>query len=269
MLITALVTSIGIIGIEIFLVRTGLEGSFAAIIPLAALSGIMAISTIITFFVQLINHRKRTKQLINNYRARLEETEKQLQVLQWKEQQSGIDLYPPLVLPPNLPAPYENLRMMPLLNRPLDDSDIGLWARRQIDPDFLQVRIGMGKQKATFQIRSNTSIDNFTMKNSNAHELMKWSEYAQGLNSTYESVMMPSTIKLDSGSPVAIVGSQQRLSQARELTRAMVGQLAYHHSPEDVRIIVLAPQSQESMAMDDWLTSFNHLRSAQIQRYSK
>jgi DNA segregation ATPase FtsK/SpoIIIE-like protein len=66
-------------------------------------------------------------------------------------------------------------------------------------------------------------------------------------------------MKLDIASPVAIVGSQQRLTQAREVVHAIISQLVYHHSPEDVRLIVLAPQSQEKSWR--WATFLPHTRA--------
>jgi len=56
-------------------------------------------------------------------------------------------------------------------------------------------------------------------------------------------------VKLDTNSPVTIVGSQQRLARARELAHAIVNQLVYHHSPEDVRIISVSPLKRPELTL--------------------
>lgn len=239
MLITSLFSIIGIITIEVVISRGGNSGFNS--LPFVALSGIMGLSSGLSFFVQLIVARRRASHLLKAYQQRLQEIEKQLQALQWKERQACIDLHPPFVLPsPPLQA-YEQLQILPLIQRTLNNQDVGLWARRPIDPDFLTARIGMGRRQATFKIRS-ASLENYIAIPS---KLDAYKEYARGLVEQYESLVAPFTVKLDTSSPVTIVGSWQRLTRARELMHAIVSQLVYHHSPEDLRIIVLAPQSQQ------------------------
>ncbi len=46
-----------------------------------------------------------------------------------------------------------------VIQRALNDQDVGLWARRQADPDFLTARIGMGSRQAAFKIRG-ASLEN-------------------------------------------------------------------------------------------------------------
>ena len=239
MLITSLFSIVGIVAIELVISRAGSSGINS--LPFVALSSIMGLGSFISFIVQLTIARRKTRYLLNAYQKRLQEIEKQLQVLQWKERQACIDLNPPFVLPSPPPPAYEQLTILPLIQRTLNDQDVGLWARRQADPDFLTARLGMGGRQATFKIRS-TSLENRIAVPS---KLDICNEYARRLGEQYESIVVPSTVKLDTNSPVTIVGSQQRLTRARELAHAIVNQLVYHHSPEDVRIIVLAPQSQE------------------------
>ena len=250
MLFTSLFSVVGILAIELFISRGG--GFNTNYLPFVALSGIMGIGTFISFIVQLIIARRRTRYLLNAYQKRLLEIEKQLEVLQWKERQACIDLNPPFVLPSSPHSAYEQLTLLPLIQRPLNEQDVGLWARRQTDPDFLTTRIGLGKRQATFKIRSNSSENRIATPN----KLDNCIEYARKMVEQYESIVVPFPVKLDSNSPVAIVGSQQRLARARELAHAIVSQLIYHHSPEDVRIIVLAPQSQERAWQ--WTTVLPH-----------
>lgn len=250
MLITSLFSIIGILTIELVISHGGSSSINA--LPFVALSGIMGIGTLVSFVVQLVIARRRTRYLLAAYQKRLQEIEKQLQMLQWKERQACIDLNPPFVPSSSSLSAHEQLKVLPLSRRSLNDQDVGLWARRQMDPDFLTVRIGMGGRKATFTIRSNPSENRIVVPN----KLEVCNEYARRLTEQYESIVVPTTVKLDSTSPVAIVGSQHRLAHARELARAIVSQLVYHHSPEDVRIIVLAPQSQARVWQ--WTTLLPH-----------
>lgn len=250
MLITSLFSIVGIVTIELVISRSG--GSGINSLPFVALSSIMGLGTLISFVIQLIIARRKTRYLLRAYQQRLEEIEKRLQALQWKERQASIDLNPPFVLLPPSHAAYEQLTILPLIQRSLNNQDVGLWARRQADPDFLIARIGMGSQPATFKMRG-TSLEN---RIAVPNKLDICNEYARRLAEQYESMVAPVTLKLDTSSPVTIVGSLQRLAYARELMHAIIGQLVYHHSPEDMRIIVLAPQSQE-MAWH-WATILPH-----------
>ncbi len=249
-LFTSLFSIIGIIVIEVILSHGGNGGINT--LPFVALSGIMGLGSFASFIVQTIIARRRTRYLLHAYQQRLQEIEKQLQSLQWKERQASLDLNPPFVLPSSPSPAYEQLTTLPLIQRTLNEQDVGLWARRQTDPDFLTARIGMGRRKATFTIRSGSLENRIAVPN----KLDICIEYARRLTEQYESLVAPSTLKLDTSSPVAIVGSHQRLKHARELAHAIVSQLVYHHSPEDVRIIVIAPQSQEKAWR--WTTILPH-----------
>lgn len=250
MLITSLFSIVGIVAIELVISRSGSSGINS--LPFVALSSIMGLGSLISFVVQLVIARRKTRYLLRAYRRRLEEIEKHLQALQWKERQACIDLNPPFVLLSDAHPAYEQLTFLPLIQRTLNDQDVGLWARRQLDPDFLTVRIGMGSRPATFKMRG-TSLEN---RIAVPNKLDICNEYARSLAEQYESIVVPVTLKLDTLSPVTIIGSQQRLMRARELMHVIVSQLVYHHSPEDVRIIVLAPQSQE--VAWQWATILPH-----------
>ena len=239
MMVTSLFSIFGIIIVELVLSHTG---SGSSLLPFVGLSAIMGGASLTSFIVQWISARRRTKYLITAYQKRLQEIEKQLQLLQWKEQQACVDLNPPLMPPSAPPTTEEQVTVVPLIQRPLNDHDVGLWARRPLDPDFLSTRLGTGKRSATFKIRAPQLENRIAIPG----KLDRVNEFALQLVTQYASLLAPYALKLDSSSPVAIIGSQQHLLRARELARMIVCQLAYHHSPEDVRIIILAPQSQEA-----------------------
>ena len=241
MIITSLFSILGIVVVESVLSHSSTTDS--GLFTFMALSIMMGGSSLISFFVQWIMARRRMNHLIRVYQKKLQEIEQRLQVLQWKEQQACFDLNPPFLPPADHFAAFEQVTIMPLIQRTLTDQDVGLWVRRQTDPDFLQVRIGIGKQPATFKLRSSQLENKISLPN----RLDRSNAFALALLTRYEMLDVPCTIKLDSSSPVALIGSQQHLSSTRELARAIVSQLAYHHSPEDVRVIILAPASQAAL----------------------
>lgn len=234
--------------------RNGAGGSTTFILPFIAISGVMALSSVARYITQVISVRRRSKILVSSYKKKLEEAEKQLQFLRWQEQQASVELDPPFIMTTSPAEYYEHLDVTALIQRSLNERDLHLWSRRPDDPDFLSVRLGIGNRQASFSVKGSQNSTQITMPS----KLDSYNEYARTLLEKYDSLAAPLTVKLDGFSPVSIVGSQQKTFQARELARAMLCQLVYHHSPEDVRVIVMAPQSQE-MAWQ-WTTVLPHTR---------
>ncbi len=229
----------------------GGQGGF--IVVFIAMSAFAAIGSLATFIIQISNTRRQKRYLRRAYTEKLQEVEKQLVLLQLKERQARIDLDPPFIqLDSGSPA-YEHLRVVPLIMRSYNEQDIQLWSRRPDDPDFLTTRIGMGNRPATFTTRGEESN---TIALPGPFDEMK--AQARSLAADYASLVAPITVKLEEHGPVAIASSPYGLEQARNLAHTLVSQLVYHHSPEDVRVIVLAPKSQE--AQWQWATILPHTR---------
>ena len=201
--------------------RNNLGSSTTFILPFIAISGVMALSTLVRYLIQVISVRRRTKILLRNYRKKLEETEKQLQFLRHQEQQANVELNPPFIMPVPQPEYYEHLNLTALIQSSLNEQDLHLWSRRPDDPDFLSLRLGIGNRRASFSVRGNQNATQITMPG----KLDIHNEYARSLLENYVSLAAPLTVKLDEYSPVSIVGSQQKIFRARDLMRAMLCQL--------------------------------------------
>ena len=221
-------------------------------LPFLAISGMMALGTLTSYSVQFIGTRRQIKRYLASYRRKLEEAEERLQALQLQERQARIEQDPPFVLPAASPEWYQELSIRPLIEQRFDDQNVSLWARRPDDPDFLSVRVGMGLRPASFSVHRNMHHDRLDVD----RQLEEQNAYAQQLQEKYKQVMVPLTVSLPEQGPIALVGSKERLTRARNALHAMVGQIAYHHSPEDVRIIILAPRSQENAW--HWATLLPH-----------
>ena len=165
----------------------------------------------------------------------------QLSFLQLKEQQARVGLDPPFAPLATPTSSSDHSTVRPLVQRSCDEQDMDLWSRRPDDPDFLSVRVGMGRCSTTYQVKGERDKKKVALPD----VFEPLNAYASGLVENYASLVAPLKIKLNEQSPLAIVSAAGKLSQARELAHSIVGNLAYHHSPEDVRIIILAPHSQE------------------------
>jgi DNA segregation ATPase FtsK/SpoIIIE-like protein len=232
-------------------------------VPLMIISGCMALSALITLIGQSIQTQCSTKQMLKRYHKQLQETEAQLKLYQWKERKASMDLNPPLAQCDFKSIFYELLDVKPLLQHTFDEQNISLWAHRPEDADFLQVRIGIEQHPTTYHIQDKPSENESTTSvHADSHEDAKLSsiaskrnlqraraasmEYAREIVTKYAQIYAPSLIDLSRQSPIGIVGPGSRLSAARGLMHAIISQVVYHHSPEDVRIIILAPRSQEA-----------------------
>ena len=222
------------------------------LVGLLAMSAFMALGSLITFSYQWIPARRRLKRLRLAYIKKVQEVELSLQMLERQDRQGRIELDPPFMLPNGASSTYKDVAIVPIFQRSLTNQDMGLWARRPDDPDFLSVRLGMGNCSPSFKLHSSRSspIANMPVFFVRMHDRV------EALLEQYASLVSPITVSLSEHGPVAITGTAHRLAQGRALAYAMVCQIAYHHSPEDVRIIILAPESQA--AAWEWTAYLPH-----------
>ncbi|HLJ34360.1 MAG TPA: FtsK/SpoIIIE domain-containing protein, partial [Ktedonobacteraceae bacterium] len=250
--IITLLLSVAGIGVSGFIFSKISNGSNLFIIAFLAMGAFAAIGSLLTFAAQARTVRKQRKYLLAAYKMELRKTERQLQFLQHKERQARIELDPPFVSPETATSCYDDLSVQALVTRDYSDQDMTLWSRRSADPDFLNVRIGMGNQPASFEVTGEQDKARITLPN----VFDTCNAYAAALMQKYRSLIAPIMVKLNEHGPLAITGSARHLGKARELARAITCQLVYHHSPEDVRIIVLAPAAQT--AAWQWATVVPH-----------
>jgi DNA segregation ATPase FtsK/SpoIIIE-like protein len=221
-------------------------------VGLLAMSGFMALSSLTTFLYQWIPARRRLKRLRAIYIKRVYDAEQRLLMLEQQERQSRLELDPPFFLPDEPSRLYDAVSLVPIIERSFTNQDMQLWARRPDDPDFLSVRVGMGNCSPAFKVSASRSsvASNLPMA------FVRMNDKVEELVERYSSITSPITVSLSKHGPVAITGTANRLAQARALVYAMACQMVYHHSPEDVRIIVLAPESQA--AAWEWTMHLPH-----------
>lgn len=250
--IITLLLSVAGIGVSGFIFSKISNGSNLFIFAFLAMGVFAAVGSLLTFAAQARTVRKQRKYLLAAYKTELRKTERQLQFLQHKERQARIELDPPFVPPTTATSCYDDISVQALVTRDYSDQDMPLWSRRPADLDFLNVRVGMGNQPASFEVTGDQDKARITLPN----VFDTCNAYAAALMQKYRSLVAPITVKLNEHGPLAITGSGRNLGQARGLARAIACQLVYHHSPEDVRIIVLAPASQT--AAWQWATVVPH-----------
>ncbi len=252
LLITLLFSTIGMAFYAFIfsLITSGMNRLF--FVGLLAMSGFMALGALITCLYQWLPARRRLKQLSTIYSKKVHDAEQRLRVLEQQERQGRIELDPPFFLPDEVARLYNAIPLVPIIERSFTNQDMHLWARRPNDPDFLSVRIGMGNCSPTFKVSACRS----SMASNLPTSFVRMNDRVEELVGKYSSIISPITVSLSQHGPVAITGNANKLAQARALAYAMTCQIVYHHSPEDVRIIVLAPESQA--AAWEWATRLSH-----------
>lgn len=249
---------IAITMVEFVFIRFNTGNTNVYAMPLIVISGCMALSALITLIGHSVRAYRSGKYVLKRYQTQLQETEAQLKLCQWKERKAAMELNPPLAQYDFKSIYYELLDIKPLLQHTFDEQNISLWARRPEDADFLQVRIGIAQRSTTYHIQEKSleseettltyldkfEISNVPYKNSAQRARATSMEYARAIATQYAQIYAPSLVYLSQQSPIGIVGPGSRLPAARDLMHAIISQVVYHHSPEDVRIIIIAPRSQ-------------------------
>ena len=259
--------------IEFVFIRLKTASTNIYSIPLIVMSGCLALSALITLLGQSLRTHRGAKYALKHYQKQLQEAEAQLKLYQWKERKAAMELNPPLAQYDFKSVFYELLDIKPLLQHTFDEQNLSLWARRPEDEDFLQIRIGIEQHATTYRIENKQpgnensestyayidhkpQTSNIASKSNAQKVRAELMAYAQEIMTKYAQIYAPSLLNLSQQSPIGIVGPGSRLSEARGLMHAMISQIVYHHSPEDVRIIILAPRSQETAWQ--WTTMLPH-----------
>lgn len=105
-----------------------------------------------------------------------------------------------------------------------------VWERRVADPDFLKVRLGLGRDKLATAIAVSCHSDPLAQYDTQVLGTV------QRLTARHGTVgCQPAWADLRNAGVVSVLGSPQR---ARALARAMLMQVAVLHAPDDVAVIV-------------------------------
>lgn len=260
-LITMIVSLVGLV-VSATLLITLSSGNNLFFVGFLAISGFAAIGSFITFLAQRRTTRRQTAILLERYRARLKTTEDQVRALRQIEAQERTNHDPPFWGAHESAAGETQAVLIPLGRRAPGNHDPDFWARKPGDLDFLAFRVGLGLLPASYHIQGDT---NAPIALDGPFDAL--SEQARKLVLQYRTVMAPVLLTFAKQNAIALLDGQLDLRTARALARAIIAQICYHHSPADVRVIILAPASQQRNW--DWAKQLPHTRIADLWRSGK
>ncbi|MBM4431434.1 MAG: type VII secretion protein EssC, partial [Chloroflexi bacterium] len=194
--------------------------------------GMMALSlgfTVVSSLVSVLNYfsqgrgfQKGMRERHDRYRALLNSKHDQLVALS-QQQRNGLCQMNP--------DPRECLQRVHALDR-------SMWERAPKDSDFLALRLGLGKQPLRVKIRA--------PKQEGALEPDPLLVEAQRLAHQFAEVdQHPIELSLLDAGAAGLTGPRSDVLNA---VRALCLQLAAHHSPDEVKIVAIFPQGEDS----DW-----------------
>nr|WP_269810572.1 type VII secretion protein EccCa [Kineosporia rhizophila] len=217
-------TALGSMGMVLIFVRPGDNG------PLVYFAlGLMGLSAVAMLFVQLLRtsldrkHKMREERrdylrYLSRLRRRVRRTiDQQREAQAWRHPQT------------------EALASVVRTSR--------LWERRPTHPDFTEARIGRGPQRLSLTLAPVETKPVEDLEPLSAHALRRFIH-------AYSSVQdQPIAVYLRAYSRLVLQAEDEAAqSAAQGLVRALLLQLAVFHSPDDLRIVILAPSSRHP----DW-----------------
>lgn len=202
----------------------GIRGDWILAIPMVALSGLSATASIVGRLTQRRDYHRRVEEAERAYAAALDQKRTELERLRREQQRIRADVDPDLET---------------LLAR-AQERDPRLWERRPTDPDFLSVRLGLGQLPSSVAV----AAPHPDMPDPRLEE-------ALALEAEYSRVpQVPVTASLLSG-PLGLAGP---LEERIEVARALLANIAVHHSPDEVHLLAIySPQRKPEWAWLQWL----------------
>lgn len=120
-----------------------------------------------------------------------------------------------------------------------------VWERRPTDPDFMKVRLGIGRGRPAMSIVLSKSGDPTTEHDPESHER------AEKLTRDFESIgLQPAWVDLAKTGVLSVLGPEERTA---ELTAALLMQVAVLHAPDDVEIVALTGAEDRAWGWVKWL----------------
>ncbi|WP_051799290.1 type VII secretion protein EccCb [Catenuloplanes japonicus] len=110
-----------------------------------------------------------------------------------------------------------------------------VWERRQGDPDFLKVRIGLGDAELSTPIQIGTRIDPLA-----DYDWESMRAARRLVDSMSKVAAQPIVIDLGTAGVISVLGAPE---DTAAMTRAMLCQLAVLHAPDDVLLAIEAPDA--------------------------
>lgn len=127
------------------------------------------------------------------------------------------------------PAPQACVRLA-------EERGLRLWERIPNDDDFLNLRLGIGESKPTFNLKTPEVPAGAIQPDGLLVE-------AAGLKSQYQ--VIPNTaiqLPLKDAGGTGMIGTK---AQLHDTARALITQLCTHHSPDEVKIVLVVPDQDE------------------------
>lgn len=183
--------------------------------------------------IQQRRYKARELDRVRRYQSTLESIRSRLEALRSEQQLVHRDNDPPL---------------SELQNR-VHQRDTRLWERRPTDPDFLCLRIGIGKRPSSVTIKMPPETAESPLLDA-----------AVALGREYKITPdVPLTADLPSVGSLGVAGPRDEVVA---LVRSLLCQLAVNHSPRDVKVVAFLPSpTLDQMRQDwDWLKWLPHIR---------
>lgn len=246
-----LIGAAGLAGIIVSFFLFGRSANAGLGAGLLAVSGLTALASVATYVVQMRGAKRDNAELLANFSTKLDsltisaDGRKPGLAELAKQAEAGARRAND---PPLLTADATDPDRRELV--PLTLSNPGsLWQRQPQDPDFLAVRVGLGRDKPRFDVRLETSPGSLETPTRNAG-FRRQHERAHAMVDRYAWLDdVPIVIPLRQHASVALVGGPSGAS-ASALARALIGQVVLHHSPREARVVVLA--SARNAAQWSW-----------------
>lgn len=163
-----------------------------------------------------------------NYRAYL--VAQQNTISQWVNEQQRANVTPN-------PDPPSCVRLA-------EERGLRLWEREPHDDDFLYLRLGIGNLKPTFQIK----VPEVPPGTIQPDPLL-----AEAASIKSQFRVIPNTavqLPLKEAGSAGIIGQKKQLL---EIARTLLIQLCTHHSPDEVKIVLVIPEKEKEWNWARWL----------------
>lgn len=231
-----------VIGLIVIIVASTQAGSSGSVL-LMAVSLPMMIGSYTVAFINYRNGKRKYEHQVQEretrYRAELRKQDEKLVALHRQTQKAMLH---------NAPGPED---CQTIVER-RDQSR--MWARQSYDDDFLDLRLGIGDRPSQIRIQP-PSHDTAT-------DVDPLVDEAQALASAYRLLKhVPTSLPLKQAGIAGLCGDRQ---QSLNALRALIVQIATHHSPADVKIVALYPQREASEW--NWLRWLPHVWSEDHER---
>ncbi len=236
---TLLATGASLIGLLLAAFAYSKLGGSSSLMMIGFLgvSGLSLIASLAVFLVQRASASRDARQLVKRYTDYLTTTEKTMSDLAAEELAMRRDSAPSIAVMANTLSRHPGRA----------------WQRRPSDPDFLEARVGMGDTPAWLQVRLEDNSTPFAPLAKDA-AIQQLQLRAREIADHYHLACdVPLTIPVREHAAIALLSGAQEVAKSSTLARALVGQVALHHAPDDVQMLILAPPSME--AAWQWFTS--------------